>query len=622
MPRVTSQRTRQAILVVGEHTDPFILPEKLELFDSLGQPIDLANDRSRVRWAGIWRSDLIYDVNDMVYHEGFLWIAPDEIDVGIEPGVGFSDPDVSVSRGVMFKQSDRLISTEDILYTIGPPPGQRRDNDISAGYGAVILLDRTGVIAAGTKLVITPVARAGTGGMTLGVYDSANNLQGVINWSQAEVDSHTPKEYDIGGMTVDYFCHVFFNGGTDGSFSAHVTSATNLAAPPASGAEWDVMVAQVPPGGTAGQRLVKNSSTDFDVDWTTPSDVLPPGGGLGDFLVKDSAADGDVAWVPASSVISPDELPPGGADGYILAKASAADGDVEWIPAPSGSVQELPAGGSTNQVLAKSSNADYAVAWVAATPRDVPVGGTTDQVLAKNSNTDRDLKWATVAAGSSVPDYIYLDEKIATDVSALYTKESGSGALGYGTVTDGDGDVRGYLYNNALSSDAYFIRNDGHNASFRDVLVAIEVEWHDNVTGTPVFSFDLRQQSDRWIRIQVHGTNVHIYTTAPGAADTLRANLTISYTIGHRAWIVGMVYHNTVTGWYGANHPLSRALGGSTSGSNVVSFDLGSDGNFNTEARRTGRADRMRMATGAGGTANKHRILRHLIIDIDKLPIL
>jgi hypothetical protein len=39
MGRVTQQRTRQALLVTGDPLDPFLVPEKLQLFDEFGTPL-------------------------------------------------------------------------------------------------------------------------------------------------------------------------------------------------------------------------------------------------------------------------------------------------------------------------------------------------------------------------------------------------------------------------------------------------------------------------------------------------------------------------------------------------------------------------------------------------------
>lgn len=47
MPRITSQQTRQAVLVTGDPVDPNILPEKLQLFNELGQPLMIGVDAGR-----------------------------------------------------------------------------------------------------------------------------------------------------------------------------------------------------------------------------------------------------------------------------------------------------------------------------------------------------------------------------------------------------------------------------------------------------------------------------------------------------------------------------------------------------------------------------------------------
>jgi hypothetical protein len=41
MARVTQQRTRQALLVVGEPLDPYLLPEKFQLYNELGEALSI-----------------------------------------------------------------------------------------------------------------------------------------------------------------------------------------------------------------------------------------------------------------------------------------------------------------------------------------------------------------------------------------------------------------------------------------------------------------------------------------------------------------------------------------------------------------------------------------------------
>jgi hypothetical protein len=47
MPRVTSQKTRQMLLVTGDPLDPNTLPEKLQLFNELGEPLMLGGGFAR-----------------------------------------------------------------------------------------------------------------------------------------------------------------------------------------------------------------------------------------------------------------------------------------------------------------------------------------------------------------------------------------------------------------------------------------------------------------------------------------------------------------------------------------------------------------------------------------------
>lgn len=47
MARVSSQKTRQMILVTGDPVDPNMLPEKLQLFNELGEPLMLGGGFAR-----------------------------------------------------------------------------------------------------------------------------------------------------------------------------------------------------------------------------------------------------------------------------------------------------------------------------------------------------------------------------------------------------------------------------------------------------------------------------------------------------------------------------------------------------------------------------------------------
>lgn len=47
MARIQSQKVRQAVLVTGDPVDPFTLPEKIQLFNELGEPLMLGGGFAR-----------------------------------------------------------------------------------------------------------------------------------------------------------------------------------------------------------------------------------------------------------------------------------------------------------------------------------------------------------------------------------------------------------------------------------------------------------------------------------------------------------------------------------------------------------------------------------------------
>lgn len=150
--------------------------------------------------------------------------------------------------------------------------------------------------------------------------------------------------------------------------------------------EWGSISRDVPTGGTDGQVLLKDGATDYAVKWGDIKGV-PPGGSLGQVLRKKSAANYDLEWGSIGV------LPTGGTSGQYLKKSSATNYDAAWADEPN----SLPTGGTDGQVLTKSGSTNYSVKW--ATPSNpLPTGGSTDQVLTKSSSTNYAVKWADVAA--------------------------------------------------------------------------------------------------------------------------------------------------------------------------------------------------------------------------------
>lgn len=121
-------------------------------------------------------------------------------------------------------------------------------------------------------------------------------------------------------------------------------------------------------------------------------------------------------------------LPDGGTTGQYLVKQSSTDGDADWETLPTFvqtvnnvaptngnvNVEALPTGGTQGQVLTKQSSTNYDADW-----EDIdalPSGGTQGQVLTKNSSTDGDASWQTPSSGGGT--VIYDDDGITSPIIA------------------------------------------------------------------------------------------------------------------------------------------------------------------------------------------------------------
>ncbi len=96
----------------------------------------------------------------------------------------------------------------------------------------------------------------------------------------------------------------------------------------------------IPTGGTTGQALLKNSSTNYDTAWQTIPTVA--------VIIQDSVTQSSSTW--SSQKIQT----------QLDTKASTTHNHNSlYAPIASG----IPTGGTTGQILTKTSNADYADAW-------------------------------------------------------------------------------------------------------------------------------------------------------------------------------------------------------------------------------------------------------------------
>ena len=312
--RVSSEGTQKRIFIQGEALQEGETPDHLALYLPDGTPINLAADPSKMKWRGeydasaeyvlndvvsfedslwialqdvsigvgpgtdlsSWQTVLAplamrwqgewevdrddYKVNDVVLYDNSLWIAPGSIEEGTEPGWEPEPPTtLFTNRGVVLNEADRFNSLEPVLFEIVPGSSQYRDNDIAGGHGAVIYIDKSGALPSGTKLVITPVSSTDNGGLDVNAYYEPDfyrpGASGTLN--DAAVDAQTPLELDIyqGGETDDLIFHVYFgSAGADGSFTAHVTSDTNLVGPPVvdSDIQWELVLEASSGGGGGG----------------------------------------------------------------------------------------------------------------------------------------------------------------------------------------------------------------------------------------------------------------------------------------------------------------------------------------------------------------------------------
>ena len=168
--------------------------------------------------------------------------------------------------------------------------------------------------------------------------------------------------------------------------------------------KWGSISGLLPTGGTDGQVLLKDGATDYAAKWGSITGTLPTGGTAGQILKKSSATDYACSWGSIDGI-----LPTGGTDGQVLLKNGASNYATKW-----GSITgTLPTGGTSGQVLKKSSATNYACTW-GDVDGTLPSGGTDGQVLLKNGSTAYAAKWGTVSAAELKSGYNSLELKTKT----------------------------------------------------------------------------------------------------------------------------------------------------------------------------------------------------------------
>jgi hypothetical protein len=140
---------------------------------------------------------------------------------------------------------------------------------------------------------------------------------------------------------------------------------TGAAGPPGAG---------VPVGGTSGQLLQKNSSTDYDATWATQPAAQPLDADLTAIAALSTTPFGRafLALVDAAAALGYIGAQPSDSDLSAIAALTTTSYGRGFLPLADaaaartyiGVAAGIPAGGTTGQVLVKNSNANYDVSWV------------------------------------------------------------------------------------------------------------------------------------------------------------------------------------------------------------------------------------------------------------------
>jgi hypothetical protein len=100
MARVTSERIRQFFVKPAAAPAEGITPDSIELFNPDGTPYSGGSGSGGMNWQSVWDVDADYVLNDVVKHDGHLYIAIDEAPSGIAtPDNRVDIPDASGLEG-------------------------------------------------------------------------------------------------------------------------------------------------------------------------------------------------------------------------------------------------------------------------------------------------------------------------------------------------------------------------------------------------------------------------------------------------------------------------------------------------------------------------------------------
>jgi hypothetical protein len=376
-----------------------------------------------------------------------------------------------------------------------------------------------------------------------------------------------------------------------------------------------------------GQRLTVEQAQAIIV--AEPEEPPPAPPTLSEIVISGTPSVGDVPtfrgglWVPEPAVTGGLE-----AEEDPVASAALVDAIADW----SAALSAHAAGDATDAELAAAVSALEAAialkqdASTAATDAELASAlATVTSALALKQDaataaTDAEV---TAAIAAASPAAVLLDEQVNADVAAAYTLVAGGTFPAGGLVYDAT--EQGWLRADAASRDLYLRRNDKPALdNVRNPLVALEVRFGDAAAaGNVFFEVMVREQGTQQLIVQVFNNNLVLIDISAAGVRTNRLVVGTT-TLQERAWLIGGVFHNRFFGYWSTFPPALSALGLAASGVNAKGVvDLATSGleDWTGEAKRGGKANQIRM--GVGTTQHTtHRIYRHVVLDLDKLPLL
>jgi hypothetical protein len=397
--RVGSQKTRQALLVVGTSMEVSPPPDRLELYTEDGLPVDVGKDRTRARWRGTWATSLAvpYEQNDFVMHEDKLYILADFslVNLDLPPNLATNGSWVlmTVSGGmkwmgeydetVDYKENHFVsyahalwLAVDDIDHGTAIPEDSESHWDLvfrpdRGGFKGVWLpnviypagstITYNGKVY-GTSQEIFEVAPDSTpggnfGGAYLGIQGkTTQKLDDEVTY----IKTFTPVTAQIAGGERAIPLMIDFPSTSLANLTFHIVNHTNNQLGFYVNGSYGAVGGfnEVAAGVTADKPA--NFASFFGGDGNAQVLMVGPANTLGDVEITVTGADLNPPD-PPNTWVAMDGVPVGGVAGQLLSKASSAVGDVQWITPVSG-------GGAADVIFDEPFNDLASISTVLGTP--------------------------------------------------------------------------------------------------------------------------------------------------------------------------------------------------------------------------------------------------------------